>query len=234
MALALTETVLFYWDRNDLLCRQSNQTSAKDDWAEEIKNWAEKVTSSKSLHTLLSQRSSTTQSRHARSISHSDSLTQGPCGTLATSSTRASPPSSGLTASESQPEECDSYVQGDDQLERNSLSNPTLTNTMDITEIFSGLELDESGTSPLPVLVPCSRTHSKRATTNEGNTKSQKRVRHNEDEPGAPPSKRMKTPRSTSVVVEEIQKSLSSPPESTELEGIAHSLTDYEDLFFFR
>jgi len=58
--ILLTETVLYYWDCLDELYRQSSLESTKDGVAGigPVKDWADKLASSKPLHPLLSQGSS--------------------------------------------------------------------------------------------------------------------------------------------------------------------------------
>ncbi|KAF8838496.1 hypothetical protein BDN67DRAFT_1013028 [Paxillus ammoniavirescens] len=105
----------------------------------------------------FSQRSTST-SRHARSISSSGSLVKGPCGTPVTASStpRRTTPSN-LTTTKSQ--ECNMYIHSDDQVECNTLPNTSAkgvaslqrTDIMDITEIVSGSEEDDSETPPSPI-----------------------------------------------------------------------------------
>ena len=104
--ILLTETVLFYWDCLDYLCRQSTVTQVdKDNWAGigEITDWADTLASSKSLHTRSIPASARTSSRAS-------------CLTSA-SSTRPSTPH--------ESEGCNSYIRGNDEAEHNAMSNPT-------------------------------------------------------------------------------------------------------------
>lgn len=78
MALLLTETVLFYWDCIDFICRENGQVAeAKDEWASvgDVKDWVDKLAS----QALLSQCFESTAyfSRHTRSISSFGSLIKG-------------------------------------------------------------------------------------------------------------------------------------------------------------
>ncbi|KAF9233391.1 hypothetical protein BU15DRAFT_80144 [Melanogaster broomeanus] len=203
--IALTETVLFYWDSVDYLCRQSNQASVKEDWAGvgEVRDWADKLASSKPINPLLSgSQRSTSASRHVRSISTSGSLIKGPHGTLVTASSARVTTASNVTTTESQ--ECNSYILGDDQVECNAMRNTSAkvaassrqTDTMDITEIVSGSEEDESETPPSPV--PRSL---KKVATNakpKGGKLSRKQDDQGDDcnstsQPRPSPSKRAKT-----------------------------------------
>ncbi|KAF9238352.1 hypothetical protein BU15DRAFT_75286 [Melanogaster broomeanus] len=191
-----------------------NQASVKEDWAGvgEVKDWADKLASSKPINPLLSgsQRSTSASrpSRHVRSISTSGSLIKGPHGTPVTASSARVTTPSNVTTTESQ--ECNSYILGDDQVERNAMRNTSAkvaassrqTDTMDITEIVSGSEEDESETPPSPI--PRSL---KKVATNanpKGGKLSRKRDDRGDDcdstsQPRPPPSKRAKTaPRSTS------------------------------------
>ena len=75
--ILLTETVLFYWDLIDSFCGQCSPVTGKHDFAgiSEVVDWANKLNSSKPLHTLLSHRS-TTSSRHARSVSSTGTVSR--------------------------------------------------------------------------------------------------------------------------------------------------------------
>ncbi|KIJ58800.1 hypothetical protein HYDPIDRAFT_33813 [Hydnomerulius pinastri MD-312] len=195
-----------------------NQASIKEDWAGvgEVKDWADKLASSKPLNTLLSQRSTST-SRCAGSISSSGSLIKGPRGTPVTaSSTRTTTPSN-VTTTELQDEERNSYIHDNDQVERNAsskvMASRRRTDTMDIIEIVSGSEEDDDiPPSPVPRSHPsfkkvaaATNAKSKPASTSEGK-RSRKRGQHNQDDigdsasqTGPPPSKRAKTaPHGTS------------------------------------
>ncbi|KAF9226995.1 hypothetical protein BS17DRAFT_806975, partial [Gyrodon lividus] len=175
-------------------------SSVKESWASvgEVKDWADKLSSSKPINSLLS-RSQHSTSHHARSISTSGSLIKGPCGSSV---------SSNIPTIESQ--ERNSYIHGDDQVERKAMRNASTmvmtssrrTNTMDITKIVSGSEEDESQTPPSPT-----RSLKKVATNakSKGGKQSQKRDEQDEDCDSTsqltqpPPSKQAKTAlRSTS------------------------------------
>lgn len=52
--LLLTETVLFYWDFLDDLCRQSIKDNISG--VRKIEDWADKITPAKPVHTLVAQR----------------------------------------------------------------------------------------------------------------------------------------------------------------------------------
>lgn len=122
--MLLTETVLFYCDCIDLNLRSQASTKNTITGVGEVKDWADKLASSKYLNTLPSQRSTSSNSRHARSISSgTGSLIKDPCATPLSSGTRLSTPTSDNLASESQ--ECDSYIQGGDQGERKAMHNPS-------------------------------------------------------------------------------------------------------------
>ncbi|KAI5987023.1 hypothetical protein EDD15DRAFT_2372742 [Pisolithus albus] len=209
--ISLTETVLFYWDSVDYLCRQSTQ-SVKEDWAGvgEVKEWANKLASSKPLNPLPSQRSALI-SRHARSTPSSSSFSfiKAPHSTpITASSARTSSPADVVT-SKSQVEECNSYIQGNDQLEQNASKTMApwrRSNTMDITEIVTGSE-DESSTPPSPF--PHSHPKFEFGPLNpksEEGKQSRKRSQYSQDvgrgstsQTEPPPSKRAKmAPRSTS------------------------------------
>ncbi|KIJ05536.1 hypothetical protein PAXINDRAFT_21218 [Paxillus involutus ATCC 200175] len=174
----------------------------------EVKDWADKLASSKYLNTLPSQRSTSSNSRHARSISSgTGSLIKDPCATPLSSGTRLSTPTSDNLASESQ--ECDSYIQGGDQGERKAMHNPSSkavtqqTNVMDIAEVISDSEPGE-WVSPPPIVL---QSRTKKGGTKGSNTKdSKKRIQQSDQESPptilrcAPPSKRTKAaPHSTST-----------------------------------
>ncbi|KAF9231482.1 hypothetical protein BU15DRAFT_82346 [Melanogaster broomeanus] len=187
--------------RKESAPRSNQASSVKESWAGvgEVKDWADKLSSSKPINSLLS-RSQHSTSRHARSISTSGSLVKGPCGSSV---------SSDVPTIESQ--ERNSYIHGDDQVERKAMRNASTmvvassrrTNTMDITEIVSGSEEDESQTPPSPT--PRSLKKVATIAKSKGGKQSRKHDEQDEDcdstsQPTRPPpSKRAKTaPRSTS------------------------------------
>ncbi|KAF8833150.1 hypothetical protein BDN67DRAFT_986215 [Paxillus ammoniavirescens] len=174
----------------------------------EVKDWADKLASSKYLNTLPSQRSTSSNSRHVRSISSgTGSLIRDPCATPLSACTCLSTPTSDNLASESQ--ECDSYIQGGDQGERKAMHNPSSkavtqrTNIMDITEVISDSEPGE-WVLPPPIVL---QSRTKKGGTKGSNTKDSKKQIQQSDQESlptilhcAPPSKQTKAaPHSTST-----------------------------------
>ncbi|KAI5984733.1 hypothetical protein EDD15DRAFT_2367099 [Pisolithus albus] len=196
----------------------------------EVADWADKLASSKPLHTLLSQRSAAS-SRHARSISSTGTssrikLRGTPASTR--SSTRPSTPASNNPPDSETCNDDSPYIQGNDDSERQAISNPSLrsiprrTDTMAVTDVVSGSELDESEPSPPP---PSQYSHPRKNRVSSGGrkatntqddylepsaeemdddvllmetkrgTKRAPRSRGEASSTAAPPSKRMKTPR---------------------------------------
>ncbi|KIJ08324.1 hypothetical protein PAXINDRAFT_158173 [Paxillus involutus ATCC 200175] len=186
------------------------QVSAKDDWAG-VGDWADK---------LASSQCSTSNSRHTRLVSGSSlsSLITGCNVTPASISTHTSTPQF-LPSPE--PQDHNSYIHGNDDAERNAMSesNPTAkpaatrqTGSMGIAEIVSSSELDEFSPAPPPTpsCIPYKKRSTRRPTSQQAprskGKPSMKRAQSDQpddDSDGtsvaAPPSKRAKTaPRSIS------------------------------------
>ncbi|KAI6017602.1 hypothetical protein BKA83DRAFT_4128196 [Pisolithus microcarpus] len=148
----------------------------------EVADWADKLASSKPLHTLLSQ-CSAASSRHARSISSTGTSSQIKLrGTPASthSSTRPSTPASNNPPDSETCNDDSPYIQGNDDSERQAISNPSLrsvprrTDTMTdipkaVTDVVSGSELDESEPSPPP---PSQYTHPRKNHVSSGGGKA--------------------------------------------------------------
>ncbi|KAG6369747.1 hypothetical protein JVT61DRAFT_13616 [Boletus reticuloceps] len=156
--LVLTKTILFYWDSIDYNYRQGSQ-AAKDEFAG-ITDWAEKLASSKSLHSILSQHS--TSSRYARSTSTTTGR-KAPHITPASTNYTSTPAPS--TISE---DPVVDYIDGDDEAERKLLSNAPRarapvtqeTSRMQVTEVVSSSKPDER--KPPPLQKPASVAHQKK------------------------------------------------------------------------
>ncbi|KAG6382168.1 hypothetical protein JVT61DRAFT_816 [Boletus reticuloceps] len=177
--LLLTETILFYWDSIDHhLCQDSQAT--KDEFAG-IMDWADKITSPKSLQSIfLSHRS--TSSCYARSGSTTGTGKKAPRATPATTNYTTTPAPS--TISE---EAVVDYVDGDDTAERNLLSSaPPVHNQatqktarMGVMEVVSSSELDERNLSP-PVQ-PTSLVHKKKENASSCAPRSKRKMKQSEE-----------------------------------------------------
>ncbi|KAI5990932.1 hypothetical protein EDD15DRAFT_2197724 [Pisolithus albus] len=203
-----------------------HQVTAKNDFAGagEVKDWADKLASSKSLHTLLSQRSLSTNSRPPRSTSGTStgSALKVPCSTPISSgashASRASlithPPSPDDLPAWSQPRDIylDSpYIDSGDEVEHDTILKPSKqdirrTEAMDVVEVVSGSEVDEwVSPPPLVITAPSVKNSGVSGKTVRAVSDSKKRTQQNEIDAGesgssAPPSKRSKTSqRSTSA-----------------------------------
>ncbi|KAI6095578.1 hypothetical protein EDD16DRAFT_1518038 [Pisolithus croceorrhizus] len=155
MMILLTETILFYWD-----CIDSSLEADKNKYSgvREVVNWADKLASSKPLHTLLSQHSAS-NSHYAWSVSSmgmgSQIRVQAPPTSACSSSHPPTPminnPPEAGTHDDDSP-----YIQGSDTGEHLAISHPSAKtihrrmNAMAITDIVSGSELDKSVQSPPP------------------------------------------------------------------------------------
>ncbi|KAI6004697.1 hypothetical protein EDD15DRAFT_2359442 [Pisolithus albus] len=153
--ILLTETVLFYWD-----CIDSSLEADKSKYSGvgDVVDWADKLASSKPLHTLLSQRSAS-NSRYARSVSSTGTGSQIRVRAPPTSTCSSSRPPTPMTnnAPDADIRNDDSpYIQGSDTGERLAVSHPSTktvrrrTNAMAITDVVSDSEPDESAPSPPP------------------------------------------------------------------------------------
>ncbi|KAI5980709.1 hypothetical protein EDD15DRAFT_2381486 [Pisolithus albus] len=153
--ILLTETVLFYWD-----CINSSLEVDKSKYSGvgEVVDWADKLASSKPLHTLLSQRSAS-NSCYVWSVSSTGTGSQIRVRAPPTSTCSSSRPPTPMINNppEAGTHDDDSpYVQGSDTGERLAISHPSTktlrhrTNAMAITDVVSGSELDESVPSPPP------------------------------------------------------------------------------------
>ncbi|KAF9234301.1 hypothetical protein BU15DRAFT_65844 [Melanogaster broomeanus] len=201
----------------------------------EIADWADKLSSSKPLHTLLSQHS-TTNSRYARSVSSAGTGSQSKLHVTPASTHSSARPSTPTTNNPpvSETHDVSPYIQGSNNIERQAISLTRKAvhhrrDAMDITVIVSDSELDESEPSPPPVSRPYSRKGPVSAskakgtqddnyakpsadsdevddedvelatTTSRKGTKRAQRSRAGTSgsQSAAPPSKRMKMPKSS-------------------------------------
>ncbi|KAI6006920.1 hypothetical protein EDD15DRAFT_2190587 [Pisolithus albus] len=202
-----------------------HQVTAKDEFAGagDIKDWVDKLTSSKSLHTLLSQRSLSANSRPPRSTSGTSagSALKVPCSTPVSSgasqashvsrASRASlithPPSPDDLPAWSQPRDFyfnGPYIDGSDEVECNTAlklfkQDIRWTDTMDVTEVVSDSDVDEWVSPPPPVITqPSVKKGGASGKTARAVSDGKKRTQQNETDTwesgsGAPPSKRSKT-----------------------------------------
>ncbi|KAI5984034.1 hypothetical protein EDD15DRAFT_2375581 [Pisolithus albus] len=170
-------------DRHSMDVQKRKPTSARLDTDKQkfsgigdVADWADKLASSKPLHTLLSQRSAAS-SRHARSISSMGTSSQIKLRTTPASTRSSTRPSTPAFSNPPTSETCNDdspYLQGNDDSERQAMSNPSLksvrrrTDTMAITDIVSGSELDESEPSPPP---PSQYTHPRKGRVSSGSGK---------------------------------------------------------------
>ncbi|KAI6094218.1 hypothetical protein EDD16DRAFT_1722005 [Pisolithus croceorrhizus] len=160
--ILLTKTVLFYWD-----CIDSSLEVDKNKYSgiREVVDWADKLASSKPLHTLLSQRSAS-NSHYAQSVSSTGMGSQIRVRAPPTSTCSSSRPPTPMINNppEAGTHDDDSpYIQGSDTGECLAISHPSAKtihhkmNAMAITNVVSGSELNESALSPPP---PSQYTHS--------------------------------------------------------------------------
>ncbi|KAI5995420.1 hypothetical protein EDD15DRAFT_2195446 [Pisolithus albus] len=142
----------------------------------DVADWADKLASSKPLHTLLSQHSAAS-SRHARSISSTGTSSQIKLRTTPASTHSSTRPSTPAFSNPPTSETCNDdspYLQGNDNSECQAMSNPSLksvhhrTDTMAITDIVSSSELDESEPSPPS---PSQYTHPRKGRVSSGSGK---------------------------------------------------------------
>ncbi|KAI6011732.1 hypothetical protein EDC04DRAFT_2905318 [Pisolithus marmoratus] len=188
MMILLTETILFYWD-----CIDSSLETDKQKYSGigAVTDWADKITFTKPLHTLLSQHSAAS-SHYAQSIPSmgvSSVKLQGTPASTHSSTCPSTPvtshPSNSAAFNDNSP-----YLQGNDNSEHQVMPNPSMkaihhrTNAMAITDVVSSSELDESKPSPLP---PSQYSHSWKSHFSSGSRK----VTDVQDDYTEPPAKEM-------------------------------------------
>ncbi|KAI6167361.1 hypothetical protein EDD17DRAFT_1751931 [Pisolithus thermaeus] len=178
--ILLTETILFYWD-----CIDSSLEADKNKYSGigEVVDWANKLASSKPLHTLLSQHSAS-NSRYARSVSSTGMGSQIRVRAPPTSTCSSSCPPTPMINNPPEAGTCDDnspYIQGSDTGERLAISHPSAKtirckmNAMAITDVVSGSELDKSAPSPPP---PSQYMHSQ---WGHSSSDAQKALRNEDD-----------------------------------------------------
>ncbi|KAI6115047.1 hypothetical protein EDD17DRAFT_1509512 [Pisolithus thermaeus] len=173
MEAAFYLTILFYWD-----CIDSSLEADKQKYSRigEVADWADKLPSSKLLHTHLLQ-CLAASSHHAWSISSMGTGSQVKLQGTPASTHSSTHPSTPATSHPPNSETCNDdspYLQGNDDSEHQAMPNLSMktvhhrTDAMAITDVVSGSELDKSELSPLP---PSQYTHSLRSCISSGSGK---------------------------------------------------------------
>ncbi|KAG9313628.1 hypothetical protein JVU11DRAFT_5960 [Chiua virens] len=168
--LLLTETILFYWDSIDYYYRQDSQ--AVKGQFEGVMDWAEKLASSKSLHSVLGSQCSSaagTVTHRAKSISTTGSgkklrALKATSSTSTSPSTQTSTPAPASTISANVVED---YINGTDEAERphDMVAQSTARTGWGIVEVVSSSELDEC--IPPPSQLAPALAHKKQASSGQ-------------------------------------------------------------------